>query len=200
MSIKRQKHAKSIALPVIALTSLLVLSACTTTSEKENTEAAQNAQPPVVVQVEPTKTATMTTILHQLQIQTASTSTQSTLIHLDDQPIIEVTLKDGSFRFGSAKLNPKKREGLTPVLNILNQYPNTTVHIEGHTDSIGSKALNQSLSQKRADSVAAYLVQNGITQERIQTFGYGEERPIADNTKANGRQENRRVVFLIRHP
>ncbi|MCF6344881.1 MAG: OmpA family protein [Thiomicrorhabdus sp.] len=133
-------------------------------------------------------------------IQTASTSTQSTLIHLDDQPIIEVTLKDGSFRFGSAKLNPKKREGLTPVLNILNQYPNTTVHIEGHTDSIGSKALNQSLSQKRADSVAAYLVQNGITQERIQTFGYGEERPIADNTHASGRQENRRVVFLIRHP
>ncbi|MCF6345442.1 MAG: OmpA family protein, partial [Thiomicrorhabdus sp.] len=149
MSIKRQKHSKSIALPMVTLTSLLVLSACTTTSEKENTEAAQNAQPPVVVQVEPTKTATMTTILHQLQIQiqTASTSTQSTLIHLDDQPIIEVTLKDGSFRFGSAKLNPKKREGLTPVLNILNQYPNTTVHIEGHTDSIGSKALNQSLSQ-----------------------------------------------------
>ena len=80
----------------------------------------------------------------------------------------------------------------------MSQYENTVVTVEGHTDNSGSDALNQQLSQARANAVKEALVSNfGIAAERVTALGYGETRPIADNATLSGRAENRRVVGSI---
>ncbi|EDM73711.1 outer membrane protein, OmpA/MotB family [Plesiocystis pacifica SIR-1] len=71
------------------------------------------------------------------------------------------------------------------------------VSVEGHTDSDGSSRYNKKLSQKRADSVMAYLVEHGVAQERLEAVGHGEEKPIADNDTDEGKEKNRRVEFII---
>lgn len=88
-----------------------------------------------------------------------------------------------------------------PVLDRLaasiRQYPNTLIRIEGHTDSTGSAAFNQTLSENRAYSVRSYLVQRGVPDHRVEATGYGMTRPIADNRSEYGRAQNRRVEILI---
>jgi len=69
------------------------------------------------------------------------------------------------------------------------------VEIQGHTDSTGPVAYNQTLSEKRAGSIKAYLVKEGVDTDRLEVKGYGESDPIASNDNANGRQKNRRVRF-----
>jgi OOP family OmpA-OmpF porin len=84
------------------------------------------------------------------------------------------------------------------VAEFMNQYLNTNVTVEGHSDSSGADAYNKSLSQRRADAVRDVLVQRlGIEAERVTAMGYGEERPVADNNTAEGRAINRRVVAEI---
>jgi OOP family OmpA-OmpF porin len=84
------------------------------------------------------------------------------------------------------------------LADAMTQYINTVVHIEGHTDSQGSDALNQKLSQSRADSVKAALITKfGIAADRVTATGHGEAKPIADNTTAEGRAQNRRVVGSV---
>jgi len=118
-------------------------------------------------------------------------------VNINGQEYIQVQVKDVNFRSGSAQLDPSELSRLSPVLNALRNYPNTRVHVEGHTDSDGSNAYNQQLSENRAKNVAFYLMDNGITRDRIITYGYGEQRPIADNSTAQGKRLNRRVTFLI---
>ena len=80
----------------------------------------------------------------------------------------------------------------------MREYVDTTVTIEGHTDSVGSTASNQKLSQQRADAVREVLVsQFGVNPSRLIAIGYGETRPIADNGTPMGRQENRRVEAVV---
>jgi len=77
-------------------------------------------------------------------------------------------------------------------------YPATTVLIEGHTDNTGSDQYNLQLSQKRAESVRQYLINNfSIAPDRLSAKGFGESRPIASNTTREGRRKNRRVVAVI---
>lgn len=84
------------------------------------------------------------------------------------------------------------------LADALTQYANTVVHIQGHTDSQGSDALNEKLSQGRADAVKASLITKfGIAADRVTARGYGESQPIADNTTAEGRAKNRRVVGAV---
>jgi len=84
------------------------------------------------------------------------------------------------------------------LADAMKQYANTVVHIEGHTDSQGSDALNQKLSQSRADAVKAALITKfGIAANRVTATGHGEAKPIADNTTAEGRAQNRRVVGSV---
>ena len=71
------------------------------------------------------------------------------------------------------------------------------VRIEGHTDTTGTAAYNMKLSQRRADSVLAFLIESGLASERMTAVGYGMERPLADNTTAGGRARNRRVELVI---
>ena len=97
------------------------------------------------------------------------------------------------FEFDSDKLSSDSHAGLDVVVAFLKETPNVTVKIEGHTDSIGSQAYNQNLSERRANSVAKYLTSHGIEKERVTTEGFGFSRPIASNKTAAGRAQNRRT-------
>ncbi len=102
-----------------------------------------------------------------------------------------------SFDFNSAALKPAFRPTLDKVADILMRYPRTTIRIIGHTDNIGSAAYNQRLSERRARSVADYLIARGVDSRRIITEGRGETEPRATNATEAGRQLNRRVEMLI---
>jgi outer membrane protein OmpA-like peptidoglycan-associated protein len=84
------------------------------------------------------------------------------------------------------------------MANVFEQYPNTTIAVEGFTDSTGSAAYNERLSERRAASVASYIESLGVRSARVDTIGYGESRPRATNSTASGRQLNRRVEIHIR--
>ncbi len=112
----------------------------------------------------------------------------------------EVTIRlPGSilFDFDSSAIRPDAENTLGEVVAVLESYPGRTVRVEGHTDSIASEEYNQKLSEERAASVAAWLAAHGIERDRLVTVGWGERRPIADNSTAAGRQRNRRVEIII---
>ncbi|WP_051640645.1 OmpA family protein [Thiomicrorhabdus sp. Milos-T2] len=133
-----------------------------------------------------------------VQAGTASDpNTDVSAVNIGGQEYVQVEVKDVNFRSGSAQLEPYELSRLKPVLDALQRHPNTRVHIEGHTDSDGSSSYNQQLSENRAKNVAFHLMDNGISRDRIVTYGYGEERPIASNKTAEGKRMNRRVTFLI---
>lgn len=111
-----------------------------------------------------------------------------------------LTLGDVLFTTSSAQLQGNANNSLDKLVNFLNQYPERTVQIEGHTDSMGSAEYNQGLSQNRAESVQQYLLKKGIGSERLKARGIGENQPLADNNTALGRQQNRRVEIIIDQP
>jgi outer membrane protein OmpA-like peptidoglycan-associated protein len=80
---------------------------------------------------------------------------------------------------------------------VLAEFEQTVVEVAGHTDSTGSDAYNQSLSERRATSVSSYLSSQGVINQRVITLGIGEARPVADNSSAAGRQANRRVEITM---
>ena len=101
------------------------------------------------------------------------------------------------FKSGKAKILPKSFDLLNEVADVLIKRPKTSVRIEGHTDSKGSASYNKSLSQKRADSVRAFLIEAGVPSTQLIAVGYGEEVPIDSNSTRDGRSRNRRVEFHI---
>ena len=94
-------------------------------------------------------------------------------------------------------LTPTSTGTVNDLITILNKYPDTDLKVEGHTDSQGSEAYNQTLSERRARSVADYLITNNIAASRITTHGFGETQPVASNETVEGRTQNRRVTFVI---
>lgn len=108
-----------------------------------------------------------------------------------------VTLGDVLFETGKSDLKSGARSNLNRLAQFMNEYPDRTVKVEGHTDSTGSDAINRRLSQERADSVKNYLVSQGISGSRITTEGKSKDFPLADNSTAAGRQQNRRVEIII---
>ncbi len=101
------------------------------------------------------------------------------------------------FSSGSARLQAESTPVLTSLVEIIGRCPDMVLEVGGHTDSVGSEAANQRLSEKRANAVADYLVQQGIDAERFRTRGYGESQPIAGNDTDRGRWRNRRIAFVI---
>ena len=79
----------------------------------------------------------------------------------------------------------------------IRKYPRLRIELQGHTDNVGSDAYNQALSQRRAESVRAYLVEHGVPAAQFTARGYGESQPIDDNRKDAGRARNRRVVMNV---
>jgi outer membrane protein OmpA-like peptidoglycan-associated protein len=102
-----------------------------------------------------------------------------------------------TFGFNSSQLTPDAQNALNSVANVLNQYPDSTITVTGHTDDIGSDAYNQNLSQQRAASVAAYLSQHNVAFNRLSQQGMGEKMPKVPNTDENSRAQNRRVELAI---
>ena len=97
----------------------------------------------------------------------------------------------------SGQRSSNAREKLARVSGILVTHPDLKLEIEGHTDSVGTDSYNQDLSQRRAHSVSAYLIQQGIAPGAVATAGFGESRPVASNDNAAGRQRNRRVELVV---
>lgn len=106
-------------------------------------------------------------------------------------------MSDVLFRSGSFELLPGARERLAKISGIVLAYPSLHLEVEGHTDSIGSDEYNQQLSERRAQSVRDYLVQQGISQQAIEAHGFGKTEPIASNDTPEGRQQNRRVELVL---
>ena len=111
-----------------------------------------------------------------------------------------LTLGDVLFATGKSDVKVGATSNLNKLVAFLNKYPDRSVQIEGHTDNVGSEDSNQGLSQRRAESVKAYLVQQGIAGSRLTAVGMGESQPLAGNDSQSGRQQNRRVVAIIENP
>ncbi len=103
-----------------------------------------------------------------------------------------------TFATDSATINSNFYPILDSVGLVLNEFNKTSINISGFTDSSGSNQYNQELSERRANSVASYVVRTGVNHGRIQSRGYGERYPIASNESAMGRAQNRRVEITIR--
>jgi outer membrane protein OmpA-like peptidoglycan-associated protein len=111
---------------------------------------------------------------------------------------IRVTFPSGIlFDFDSAELRQASRDNLQSFAKTLNNYPNTNIRIEGHTDSVGKPDYNQKLSERRAQAVVDYLDGLGVDGSRLIPVGYGETQPVASNSTEAGRQQNRRVEIAI---
>lgn len=102
-----------------------------------------------------------------------------------------------TFATNSSDLSPAFFEVLSSVGKVLNEFEQTVVEVAGHTDSTGTDAYNQTLSERRADSVATYLTSQGVIQERLIPVGMGETLPVADNSTTDGRALNRRVEITL---
>jgi outer membrane protein OmpA-like peptidoglycan-associated protein len=108
-----------------------------------------------------------------------------------------VNLSDVLFDTGKYTLKQDAREKLAKVSGILLAYPDLKVQVEGYTDNVGSDQYNQTLSQQRSDAVRDYLVSQGVSGANITSTGYGKSDPIADNSTAAGRAQNRRVNLVV---
>lgn len=108
-----------------------------------------------------------------------------------------VTFGDVLFDLNKSELKSAAYNNVRDLADFLRQHPDRKVLIEGHTDSTGSAAYNQSLSEARANSVRRALVQQGVDMSRIQTQGFGEAHPVSDNSTAASRAMNRRVEVTV---
>jgi outer membrane protein OmpA-like peptidoglycan-associated protein len=104
---------------------------------------------------------------------------------------------DVTFDHNSAVVRPGLYNEIDRVANVLNQYPQTLIRVEGHTDSTGSEQYNLDLSRRRAEAVRNLLVQRNVSASRMEVVGYGEAKPVATNETEAGRQMNRRVELKI---
>ena len=115
----------------------------------------------------------------------------------DDQKRLNQYAKTILFDTGKATIKFQSAEVLNQIINVLKKFPKSRFRIEGHTDSTGKRAKNMLLSQNRADAVKIYLIQGGIASDRLESIGYGPDKPIASNKTRKGRELNRRVEINL---
>jgi outer membrane protein OmpA-like peptidoglycan-associated protein len=108
-----------------------------------------------------------------------------------------VNMSDVLFDTGKHTLRPLAREKLAKISGIMLAYPGLKLGIEGNTDSVGGEAYNQDLSERRAESVRSYLAEQGIPGPSMTAVGFGKTQPVASNSTAEGRQQNRRVELVV---
>ena len=143
-------------------------------------EAAQRA--------EDERTKMRTELVRQFNVVLATRETARGLI---------VNMSDVLFDTGRHTLKPGAREKLSKISGIILGHPGLKIEVEGHTDSIGGPKINQPLSEKRADSVRTYLISQGVDANAITAHGFGDTKPVADNSTSAGRQVNRRVELVV---
>lgn len=115
-----------------------------------------------------------------------------------DGDVIKLNLPDGvTFDFAKYDLKSQFYPALNTIAATLKEYNQTIVEVSGHTDSIGSDAANQTLSERRANAVSSYLIGQGVQRERFEVVGMGERYPVASNDTDSGRALNRRVEIRL---
>ena len=129
-----------------------------------------------------------------LRARTAGTDVQ--VIRQGDDLVLNIP-SGITFAYDSANVAPQFQRTLDQVADTLAQYNQTYIDVYGHTDSTGSDAYNQTLSERRAQSVSSYLSSQGVQSARLATRGYGESQPVASNTTEDGRAQNRRVEIEV---
>ena len=130
----------------------------------------------------------------ELRRQTAGTG----IVVDREGDVIKLNLPDGvTFDFNKTDLKPQFYPALNNVARTLAEYDQTIVEVAGHTDSIGTDAVNQRISEQRASAVANYLIGQGLLRERFEVVGFGKSMPIADNSTEQGRALNRRVEIRV---
>jgi outer membrane protein OmpA-like peptidoglycan-associated protein len=118
-------------------------------------------------------------------------------IKAEDKAKLERAIKLVQFQTGKATLLTSSYNVLDEVVSVMNQYPEYSLNISGHTDNVGDDKMNQNLSERRAKSCYDYLVSKGVNAARMEYAGYGETRPKTTNATAAGREQNRRVEFEL---
>ncbi len=108
-----------------------------------------------------------------------------------------VNLSDVLFDTGKYTLKPNTQVSLARIAGIFQSYPGVKVQVEGFTDSVGSDALNQTLSDNRASTTKDFMIKQGVSPDNISSAGYGKSDPVADNSTASGRAQNRRVNLVV---
>lgn len=135
------------------------------------------------------------------QIETQMQGTGVEVKHDEKTGNIDLVMpSDITFAFDDSSLNPAFMPSLNQLAQTMKQYDKTTIVVAGHTDAVGSVEYNNRLSERRADSVRAYLVGQGVAAHRVQIVGYGKAMPLADNSTEAGRAKNRRVQITINAP
>ena len=118
-------------------------------------------------------------------------------INISFEPAKVIVLQNLEYDFNKSTIRPSSYKALNDLVEVMNLKPNLVIEIGGHTDNVGDDKSNELLSQRRAESVKQYLVKKGVKPERVQTKGYGESMPIADNDSEEGRQKNRRTELKV---
>ena len=154
--------------------------------EEQNRAAQETAR-----RAEEERAKTRAELARQLNIVLVTRQTARGLI---------VNMSDVLFDTGLHTLKPGAREKLAKVAGIILAHPGLKIEVEGHADSTGGPAVNQPLSEKRAESVRSYLVSQGVDSNTITARGFGDTKPVADNGTAAGRQVNRRVELVVNGP
>ncbi len=115
-----------------------------------------------------------------------------------DGDVIKLNLPDGvTFDFNKTEVKPQFYPALNAIARTIGEYNQTIVEINGHTDNIGALAVNQRISEQRAQSVAGYLAAQGVQSVRMETRGFNYQYPVADNATEQGRAMNRRVEIRL---
>jgi len=139
---------------------------------------------------------TMDKQIKRLRAQTAASGAD--VRPTDNGAAILVNLPEGvTPDSDSTLIKPAARDALDRVAQSMVQYPDSLIDVYGHTDSTGSDAYNQTLSENRARAVADYLTSRGVSAQRVRSQGFGETRPVASNNTEEGRSANRRVEIKI---
>jgi outer membrane protein OmpA-like peptidoglycan-associated protein len=108
-----------------------------------------------------------------------------------------VTMAGVLFATGKYDLRPEAQMRLARLAGIVSSHPGLNLQVEGYTDTVGSDEFNQKLSEQRAEAVRDFLIQQGVDQQTITAKGFGKANPVADNSTAEGRQQNRRVEIIV---
>jgi outer membrane protein OmpA-like peptidoglycan-associated protein len=136
--------------------------------------------------------------LEKQQLRAALLAQFNRVLPTTDTPRgLKANLADVLFAFGKYDLQPTAREALAKFSGIVLAHPGLHLSVEGYTDSVGSDAFNQTLSEQRANAVRDYLVQQGLDPTSITATGFGKANPVASNDTSDGRQQNRRVEIII---
>ncbi|NNC71694.1 MAG: OmpA family protein [Sphingomonadaceae bacterium] len=133
----------------------------------------------------------------QRDLERATEGTDTRVVREGDNLYLQMPGSVAEFDVDSSAIRPIFQNTLDEISQTLTAYPETYIDVYGHTDSDGSDAYNQSLSERRAASVSTYLQGRGVQRQRIATQGFGESQPIASNATAAGKQQNRRVEIRI---